>query len=153
MRSGDFALSGRGPFLAPSALVQLAAPAQNQNAPATDSTQQFPQCRAIRPLVLSTLRTLFLAPERQPSPFHAFRNSLTHRKNITIAFPVTSALFVRSFAQERKSTPFLSCACALFCRYVGVARARNMLRSVPLSGRIARNPAAGVGCTCSPRKK
>jgi hypothetical protein len=35
------------------------------------------------------------------------------------AFPVTSALLVRSFAQERKSTPLLSCACARFCRYGG----------------------------------
>jgi hypothetical protein len=38
----------------------------------------------------------------------------------TTVFRVTSELFVRSFAKERKSTPLLSCACARFCGYVGV---------------------------------
>ena len=105
--------------------------------------EQFAPCLLAVASAFSSLRTLFSAPKLQPSPFHAFRDSWTHRKNITIAFPVTSALFVRSFARERKSTPLLSWACALFCGYVGVARTRNMLRSAPLSGRIARNPSSG----------
>jgi hypothetical protein len=41
-------------------------------------------------------------------------------KTITLAFPAASALFVRSFAQERKSTPFFSGVSARFCRNGGI---------------------------------
>jgi hypothetical protein len=41
----------------------------------------------------NNLRTLSLAPKLQPSPFHTFPHSFAHSKNITPAFPTTSALF------------------------------------------------------------
>jgi hypothetical protein len=44
-----------------------------------------------------------------------------HGERITSAFPVTSGRFVRPSVPERKSTPSLSKACALFCEcYRGV---------------------------------
>src|ERR1700733_7569070 len=71
------------------------------------------------PLAFSSLHTLFLAPKLQPSPFHAFRDSFTNREKITPAFPITSPLFARSLAKERKSTPLFSCIPALFCEKWG----------------------------------
>jgi hypothetical protein len=69
--------------------------------------------------VSSNLRAPFLAPNLQPKPSHALAHSCAHVKNITLAFPVASPLFVRSFAKERKSTPLFSCVSALFCRNGG----------------------------------
>jgi hypothetical protein len=47
--------------------------------------------------------------------FNHFSTLLYTRKKLTHCFSVTSTLLLRSFAQERKSTPLLSGACALFC--------------------------------------
>src|SRR5579862_2018996 len=74
----------------------------------------------IAPFVLNNLPTLFPARNPQPSRFHALAHSFTREKKPTLVFPVTSKLFVRSLAQERKSTPLLSNACARFCRNGGV---------------------------------
>jgi hypothetical protein len=71
--------------------------------------------------VSSRLRTL-LPPQKFQRPyFHSLPHSLQHAQNITPVFPARSALFLRSCAQERKSTPLFSCACARFRRYAGVA--------------------------------
>ena len=70
--------------------------------------------RQNQPFVSSSLRALFLAENLQPSSFHALPHSFARRKNVTPTFQVTSPLLPRSLAQERKSTPLLSCACALF---------------------------------------
>jgi hypothetical protein len=67
------------------------------------------------PCVFSGLRTLFPFRELQIAFFQQAPNSLTQLQNITIAFSITSAPLVRSFAQERKLTPLPSCACARFC--------------------------------------
>jgi hypothetical protein len=94
--------------------------------PATPSRSQRTQQSGSRqnarfaPFASNNLRTLFPVPKLQPSPFQSFRDSFTRCENITPAFPVTSTLFIRSFTQERKSTPLFSIACARFCRYVGV---------------------------------
>ena len=73
-----------------------------------------------RPCVFSRLRTLLSAQKFQSPYFHSLPHSLQQERNLTPAFPIASALFLRSCAQERKSTPLFSCACARFCRYVGV---------------------------------
>jgi hypothetical protein len=70
--------------------------------------------RRTGPFVSSSLRTLFLGRNLQPVPFQALPNSLARNKNVTIAFSVGSALFARSFAKERKSTPLFSSISALF---------------------------------------
>jgi hypothetical protein len=80
---------------------------------------RFDRERENRPFVLNSLRTLFLAPIPQTSPFHQVEGSFAEAKNITPAFPSTSTLLLRSFVKERKSTPFFSIACALFCRKWG----------------------------------
>ena len=51
---------------------------------------------------------------RQLQHSQSVTNSITQEKNLTPTFPTTSPLFLRSFAQERKSSPLLSCACARF---------------------------------------
>ena len=66
------------------------------------------------PVIFSSLRTLFPAPNPQPSPFHVLAHSFTHSKKLTPAFPVTSTLFARSLTRVQYSTPLLSAACALF---------------------------------------
>jgi hypothetical protein len=54
------------------------------------------------------------------APVSSLRSLLpTPDKKVTLAFPAASALFARSFAQERKSTPLLSTSCARFCRNGG----------------------------------
>jgi hypothetical protein len=75
--------------------------------------------RKTAPSVFSNLRTLFPAQNLQPSPFQSLPHSFVHHENTTLPFPVTSALFLRSFAQERKLTRLFSCACALFCEKWG----------------------------------
>jgi len=74
------------------------------------------------PFVLNTLRTLFPARKLQPSHSHKLAQSFIHNKNVTTAFTITSPLFLRSFVQERKSTPLLSGACALFREKWGCGR-------------------------------
>jgi hypothetical protein len=76
--------------------------------------------RNVVPCAFNNLRTLFATRKLQPSSFQEFRDSFTHRKNITPALPVTSALFLRSSTQERKSTPLFSYIPALFCEKGGV---------------------------------
>src|SRR5579862_8325642 len=84
------------------------------------SSANFGNTRKNAPFIFSSLRTLFPTPNPQTSHLHPLADSFKYSKDVTPAFPVTSALFPRSFAQERKSTPLLSSACARFCRYVGV---------------------------------
>jgi hypothetical protein len=68
------------------------------------------------PFIPSSFRTLLRAPIRQPMPYQWLAHSLMQSQNITLAVPVSYALFVRSCAAGRKSTPLLSCACALFAK-------------------------------------
>ena len=75
-----------------------------------------------RLFVSSGLRTLLSAQKFQPPYFQRLPHSLKVARSRTQAFPIASALFVRSFAQERKSTPLVSSTCALFCGNVGVGR-------------------------------
>ena len=86
----------------------------NRVPPSLTHTHQNAHERKTAPFVSSSLRTLFPAPNLQPSSFHALAHSFAHRKNITLSFPVTSAPFVRSLARVQHSTPLFSCACALF---------------------------------------
>src|SRR5579862_908650 len=65
--------------------------------------------------ILNTLRTPFLATKLQPSRSQKLAHSFTHARNLTPAFPATSAFFVRSLAAAQYSTPLLLGACALFC--------------------------------------
>ena len=51
------------------------------------------------PFIFSGLRALFLARKPQPLRLHPVAHSLPHPKNLTLLFPITSALFVRSFAK------------------------------------------------------
>src|SRR5271165_4187309 len=80
----------------------------------------FDQGREYRLFTFSNLRTLFLAPQHQPSYFQKLAPSLSFVKDATSAFPCTSALFVRSFLKERKSTPLFSVDSALFWRKGGI---------------------------------
>jgi hypothetical protein len=89
----------------------------------------------IAPFVLNNLPTLFPARNPQPSRFHALAHSFTREKKPTLVFPVTSKLFVRSLAQERKSTPLLSNACARFCRNGGVWQLSVIVTLSPSPGR------------------
>jgi hypothetical protein len=77
------------------------------------------QTRKFAPSVLNSLRTLFRARSLQPPHIHAVAHSFAHRENLTLAFPITSALLARSLAPERKATPLLSMPCALFCKNMG----------------------------------
>jgi hypothetical protein len=91
------------------------APATPDHVPPTVThIRQDPQERKAAPFVSSSLHTLFVASNLQPFLFHALPHSFAQRKNITLPFPVTSALFVRSLAPERKLSLLFSCACALF---------------------------------------
>jgi len=85
-----------------------------------DQALQFSLERRNVPFIFSTLRTLFLAPKLQLARFQSAPHSSPHGDNVTFAFPVTSALFVRSLARVQYSTPLLSIACALFCENGGV---------------------------------
>jgi hypothetical protein len=75
--------------------------------------------RKNEPFIFSTLRTIFLPETLQPILFQQVPRSLKRLANVTTAFPITSGLFVRSFAQKRKLTPLPSCVCALFRRNGG----------------------------------
>jgi hypothetical protein len=74
------------------------------------------------PSVFNRLPTLLPEQKFQHLYFHSLPHSLQYDQNVTPVFPTRSALFLRSCAQERKSTPLFSCACARFCRHVGVAK-------------------------------
>jgi hypothetical protein len=87
--------------------VTLAAPAR-----ISDNLRRESQNR---PFLFNRLRTLWPPQNPLAAYFQSPAPSLAHKQNITTAFPTTSALFVLSFAQERKSTPLLSSACAQFC--------------------------------------
>src|SRR5579862_2055987 len=91
--------------------ITLAAPAPISSKPRHESQT--------RSFVSNRLRTPWPAQKPQPAYFQSPAHPFTHKQNITAAFPTTSPLFVRSFAQERKSTPLVSCACARFCRKWG----------------------------------
>jgi hypothetical protein len=65
--------------------------------------------------LFSIQRTLWRSrPSQQLPQSQLVTNSFTQQKILTPAFPATSQLFVRSFPQERKSSPLLSGACARF---------------------------------------
>src|SRR5271154_167732 len=72
------------------------------------------QERKLTPLFSGDGALLLHRPSRQLQHSQLVTNSSTQEKKLTPAFPATSPLFVRSFAQERKSSPLLSCACARF---------------------------------------
>jgi hypothetical protein len=69
--------------------------------------------------VFNVLRTLFLTSKLQPSSYQEVPHCLKYSENVTGAFSFTSALLLRSWAQERKLTPLPSCACARFRRNGG----------------------------------
>src|SRR5580698_8277872 len=95
-------------------------------APVSTSSSSVRQESKIHPFVFNRLRTLCSSQILQLAYFQSPTHSLPHAQNITTAFTVTSTLFVRSLAQERKSTPLVSCACALF-REMYRGGLRNML--------------------------
>jgi hypothetical protein len=103
--------------------------------------------------VFNKLRTLLPAQKLQPAYFQSPTQSLTHTKNITAAFPVTSALFIRSFAQERKSTPLFSSAYARFCRKWGYLQNSVRILTVNILYYLDSLPSPlGAACTFSPPK-
>jgi hypothetical protein len=107
--------------------------------PISGHTQKF------GPFIFSNLRILFPARNLQPSLFHALAHSFAHDRKLTHASPVTSTLFLRSLAQERKSTPLLSTACARFCRNGGwgVNKERKSASIQALSSRSTRGNRLG----------
>ena len=68
------------------------------------------------PFVLSNLQSLFRAPKLQPQHLQKLAHSLTRTENVTPAFPCTSSLPARSFAEVQLSTPLFSCTPALFAK-------------------------------------
>lgn len=97
----------------------------------------------IRPFIFNRLRTLLPEQKLQPAHFQLLTHSLMHAKNVTAAFPITSTLFLRSFAPERKSTPLVSCACALFWRNGGYLQ--NLVNILYYLDSLL---SSGVGCSC-----
>jgi hypothetical protein len=95
-------------------------PADSSEAPRSSTNSG--KTRKNAPFIFSSLRALFPAPQPQTPPLHPLAHSFTHNKNLTLVFPFTSALFLRSFAEERKLTSLLSCACARFGEYRGWQR-------------------------------
>ena len=96
----------------------------NLAAPAPISTRlrqesQIPPSLLAVASVFSSLRTLLPAQKLQLPYFHSLPRSLKNRQNITPAFPITPALFVRSCARAHHSTLLFSCACALFHKTTG----------------------------------
>jgi hypothetical protein len=101
----------------------------SSSAPAHTSPK-FHQERGNASFVLNSLRTLFPARNLQPSHSHKLAHSFTHNKNVTTAFTITSPLFLRSFAQERKLTHLFSCIPALFREKWGCAQNSDRLLTV-----------------------
>jgi hypothetical protein len=81
--------------------------------------------------ILNILRTPFLAPKLQPSHSQKLAHSFTDTRNVTPAFPVTSALSLHSFVGLRNSTPVFSSAPALFVKSTreGVGAKANSSRA------------------------
>jgi hypothetical protein len=109
----------------------------SSSAPAHTSPK-FHQERGNASFVLNSLRTLFPARNLQPSHSHKLAHSFTHNKNVTAAFTITSPLFLRSFAQERKLTHLFSCIPALFREKWGCGRKPGpQERKSPVRGAFA----------------
>jgi hypothetical protein len=87
--------------------------------PSALSVHSFGQERKSTPLSSIQRACFDSPPPRQPNYLQSVTHSWTQANSVTPAFSVTSLLSLRSFSQERKSTPLLSIACARFCRYVG----------------------------------
>jgi hypothetical protein len=102
---------------------------------------------------VSSLRTLLPAQNFQPTQFQSLPHSLQQEKNTTPAFPVTSELFLRSFAQERKSTPLFSCACAQFRRYVGGSERNSEIQAKVTTRRGVAIPSAAEGSLSVPEQR
>jgi hypothetical protein len=94
------------------------------------------------PFVFSKLRSLLPAQKFQRPYFHPLPHSLQQEQNLTPAFPIISALFVRSCAQERKLTHLFSDACALFGKTTGEGVGAN-----------APTPRPKVPGPCRPRRE
>ncbi len=77
-------------------------------------------CEPSAPFAFNSLRSLFRAPNLQPSHIHALAHSLLDAQKITAALSVTSALVAYSRAPERKATAALSYTCELFRKNIGV---------------------------------
>ena len=87
--------------------------------PSAISVHSLGKERKSTPL-FSIQRACFDSPlPRQTKHLQSVTHSWAQTNNVTPAFSATSLLSLRSFSQERKSTPLLSIACARFCRYVG----------------------------------
>jgi hypothetical protein len=81
--------------------------------------RSFAQERKLTPLLSTKRISSRPGPARQTIYLQLVADSLTTKKILTPTLPIPSTLFVRSFAQERKSTPFLSFDCERFCRNRG----------------------------------
>jgi hypothetical protein len=91
--------------------------------------------------VAFTLCTHFPPQKLQPSCLQEVPHTLEFSEKVTAVFPDTSALFAHFSAQERKSTPLLSSAPALFCEiYRGIPENRVALLSVKILGYSAQEP-------------
>ena len=88
--------------------VTIATPARISTNPSQESQT--------RPFIFNRLRTLLRAQKLQIPHFHSLPHSLQQEQSVTRAFPITPALFVRSWGSVQVSTPLLSCACALFVK-------------------------------------
>jgi hypothetical protein len=87
--------------------------------PSAPSVRSFGQERKSTSLSSIQRACFDSALPRQPKHLQSVTHSWTQANSVTPAFSVTSLLSLRSFSQERKSTPLLSIACTRFCRYVG----------------------------------
>jgi len=108
------------PCVTSSSLRPRPGSAQHMSArPSRRQRTQESNCRNVArfaPFAISSLRTLFRAPELQQLLFQALPDSFAAIENITTAFSATSALFVRSFACHKVLTRLFSSARALFCK-------------------------------------
>jgi hypothetical protein len=78
--------------------------------------RSFTQERKLTPLPSMKRVSSRLKYVRQPIYLQLVADSLKQLKIVTPTFPTLSTLFARSFTKERKSTPLLSSACALFVK-------------------------------------
>jgi hypothetical protein len=88
-------------------------------APARINSNLRQEPRRGGPFVFSGLRTSSSPRTSQHPYFSSLPYSLQHKQNITTVFPVTSTLFVRSFACVQVSSPLFSGAHALFAKNTG----------------------------------
>lgn len=109
---------------------RLIAPAASARRQSTLTlTRKCALTRRSGPCIFSSFRTLPRTRNLQHYCYPLLANSFTHRQSISLVFPVGSLLFLRSSAQERKSTPLVSCACALFWRNGGSRKHFGPFRS------------------------